>query len=139
DRGGGRLSRGYEAFRDARSKARCKSQSACNRIQTCGDILSKRASRRAVSALMPRLPRMISFRRFNEIPRRRAASAWPTPSGFRNSSSRISPGGMDGPSQLGSLVIILDADLVGMLLLPTERYAKLLVDSNAVPAGLIAF
>jgi hypothetical protein len=76
---------------------------------------------------------MISFRRFNETPRRREASAWPMPSGFRNSSSRISPGGMAGPSQLESLVIILDADFVGMLLLPTERYAILGVDSNAVP------
>jgi hypothetical protein len=26
-----------------------------------------------------------------------------------------------------------------MLLLPTERYAKLVIDSNAVPPGLIAF
>src|SRR5258706_15717 len=123
-----RVTRGgdYDAFRDARSMAWCKS-----RIQNCGEVLSNCASRRAVSALMPRLPRMISFRRFRETPRRRAASAWPTPSGFRNSSSRISPGGIAGPSQLESLVIILDADFVGMSLLPTERYAKLVVDSNA--------
>src|SRR3954468_17481455 len=113
----------YDAFRDARSTARCRSQSACSRIQNCGDVLSNRASRRAVSAVIPRLPRTISFRRFKETPRRCAASVWPMPSGFRNYSRRISPGEMAAPSQLESLVIILDADFEGMLLLTSERYA----------------
>src|SRR3954454_13813766 len=134
DRGEG----GYDAFRDARSTARCRSQSACSRIQNCGEVSSNRASRSAVSAVIARFPRTISVRRFNETLRRRAASACPPPSGFRNSSNKISPGGMAGPSQLESLVIILDADFEGMLLLPSERYAILIVDSNAVPPGLIA-
>src|SRR5690242_2938035 len=59
------------------------------------------------------------------------------PIGFRNSSSNISPGEIAGPSHLGSLVIVFDADFVGMLLLPTERDAILVVDPNAVPPGLV--
>src|SRR5215213_6737328 len=58
--------------------------------------------------------------------------------GFRNSSSSISPGGIAGPSQSGSLVIVFDADFVGMSLLPSERDAILVVDLNAVTTGLIA-
>ena len=58
--------------------------------------------------------------------------------GFRNSSSSISPGGIAGPSQFGSLVIVFDANFVGMSLLPSERDAILVVDPNAVPPCLIA-
>jgi hypothetical protein len=36
-------------------------------------------------------------------------SSWPMPSGFRYSSSRISPGGIAGPSHLGSLTTRLNA------------------------------
>ena len=35
-------------------------------------------------------------------------------SGFRNSSRSISPGGIAGPGQFGSLVIVFDPDFVGM-------------------------
>jgi hypothetical protein len=56
---------------------------------------------------------------------------------LRNSSSRISPGGIAGPSQLGSLVIIFDADFVGMPLLPSERDTVLVIDPNAVAARLV--
>src|SRR5574342_22959 len=59
------------------------------------------------------------------------------PIGFRNSSSNISPGEIAGPSQLGSLVIVFDADFVGMSLLPTERDAILVIDPNTVPSRLI--
>lgn len=59
--------------------------------------------------------------------------------GFRNSSSNISPGGIAGPNQFGSLVIIFDADFVGMSLLPLEGNAILIVDANAMPAHLITF
>ena len=58
--------------------------------------------------------------------------------GFRNSSSSISPGGIAGPSQLGSLVIVLDPDFMGMPFLPSERHAVLVVDPHAVAAPLIA-
>ena len=43
-----------------------------------------------------------------------------------------------GPSQLGSLVIVFDADFVGMSLLPSERDAILVVDPKTVPSCLIA-
>src|SRR5262249_17926994 len=78
------------------------------------------------------------FNRLSEIPSRRAASSWPIPIGLRNSSRSISPGGIDGPSQFGSLVIVFDADFVGMTLLPSERDAILIVDPNAVSARLVA-
>jgi hypothetical protein len=58
---------------------------------------------------------------------------------LRYSSSRISPGGIAGPSQSGSLVIILDADFEGMAVLPSERDPELVVHANAVPLGLLAF
>src|SRR3989442_2665572 len=57
--------------------ASCRSQSACKRIQNCGEVLNSRARRNAVSAVMPRLPSTISFRRLSEMPSRRAASTWP--------------------------------------------------------------
>src|SRR5258708_15601706 len=87
---------------------------------------------------MLRFPRTISFKRLSEMPRRFAASSCPTPSGSRYSSSRISPGGIAGPSQCGSLVIVFDADFVGIAALPSERDAMLLVDAHAAATGLIA-
>ena len=86
---------------------------------------------------MPRLPSTISFRRFSEIPSRRAASTWPIAIGFRNSSSNISPGEIAGPGQFGSLVIVFDANFMGLSLLPSERDAILVVDPNAVRSCLI--
>jgi hypothetical protein len=58
-------------------------------------------------------------------------------SGFRNSSSKISPGGIAGPSQFGSLVIVFDPDFVGMSLLPPKRHAIPVVHSKTVTAGLV--
>src|SRR5258708_40301761 len=87
---------------------------------------------------MLRFPRTISFNRLSEMSRRFAASSCPTPSGLRYSSSRISPGGIAGPSQFGSLVIVFDADFVGMAALPSECNAILLVDADTVAADLIA-
>jgi len=46
---------------------------------------------------------------------------------------------MAGPSQLGSLVIVFDADFVGIALLPPERHTVLIVDSNTVAPRLIPF
>ena len=42
---------------------------------------------------------------------------------------------MAGSGQAGFLVIIFDADLVGMATLPPKRHAILIVDPNAVPPG----
>src|SRR6266850_5028487 len=128
-----------EALRAARAIASCRSQSACKRIQNWGDVFNRRARRNAVSAVMPLLPSTISFRRLSEIPSRRAAATWPIPIGLRNSSSSISPGGIAGPNQRESLVIIFDADFVGMALLPSERDAILIVDPNAVPTSVVPF
>src|SRR6266540_221735 len=108
------------------------------RIHTCGDVFRNRASRSAVSAVMPRFPRMISFSRLREMPRRLAASSCPRPSGFRYSSSRISPGGIAGPNQLGSLVIVFDADFVRMSVLPPKRDPVLFVHPNTMPSRLFA-
>src|SRR5580704_6882561 len=117
----------YDAFRAARRTACCRSQSACRCIHICGDVFRKRDSLSAVSAVMPRLPRTISLSRLSEIPRRRAASTCLIPSGLRYSSSRISPGGITGPSQFGSLVIVFDGNFVGMSVLPPEGDAVLSV------------
>src|SRR5512145_1327928 len=87
---------------------------------------------------MPRLPSTISFRRLREISSCRAASTWPSSSGFRNSSSRISPGGTAGPSQFGSLVIVFDRDFIGMSVLPPECHTILVVHANAEPAFQLA-
>src|SRR5919198_1274124 len=88
---------------------------------------------------MARLPRTISFNRFSEMPSRRAASSCPRPSGFRYSSSRSSPGGIAGPSQFGSLVIVFDADFVRMSVLPSQSDPVLLIDADAVTPRLVAF
>ena len=45
---------------------------------------------------------------------------------------------MAGPSQLASLVIVLDVDFVGMATLPPKRDAVLIVHTNTVPASPIA-
>src|SRR5262245_21283643 len=60
------------------------------------------------------------------------------PIGFKNSSSSISPGGIAGPSQFGSLVIVFDADFMSMSLFPSECDAILVVNPNAVSSRLIA-
>jgi len=59
--------------------------------------------------------------------------------GLRNSSSKISPGGIAGPNQFGSLVIIFDADFVRMSLLPEAGYSILVIDSDAVATRLLPF
>ena len=52
-----------------------KSQFICRFIHTSGDVPSSADSRHAVSAVTPRLPVMISFKRFVVICMRVAASA----------------------------------------------------------------
>ena len=119
----------------ARRTARCRSQSAWSRIQNCGEVFRSRDNRRAVSAVMRRLPRTTSLRRFAETPSRCAASACRSPSGSRNSSSNISPGGIAAPGQSGSLVTVFDSNLAGRAVLPPKRDAILLVDPYAVLLG----
>lgn len=114
---------------------RIRPQSACRRIQNCWDVLSNRDNRNAVSAVTRRFPRTTSLRRCTEIPSRLAASACWRPSGFRNSSSSISPGEMAGPNQPGSLLIVFDCDVIGIAILPTKSHPALIVDPNAVLFG----
>jgi hypothetical protein len=71
------------------------------------------------------------------MPRRRAASTCPTPSGFKYSSRRSSPGGIAGPSQSGFLVIVFDADFVGMSVLPPKGDAVLIIDPDAITTRLV--
>ena len=51
------------SFMRRRTIASFKSTLACMCIQNCGVVLKSRASRSAVSAVTPRLPRTSSFRR----------------------------------------------------------------------------
>jgi len=69
-----------------------RSQSSCNPSQKSADVRKTRASRSAVSGVTERLARIISLRRGKDTPRRTANSDCVMPSGFRNSSSSISPG-----------------------------------------------
>src|SRR5262249_12435621 len=123
------------ALRRARPPiASCPAQSAWSPVHSCGDVFRNRASRSAVSAVMPRLPRMISFSLLSEMPRCLAASSWP--SGFKYSSSRISPGGIVGPSQFGSLLIVFGGGFARKSVLPPKRHPVLLIRANAVAARL---
>jgi hypothetical protein len=45
---------------------------------------------------------------------------------------------MAGPSQLWSLMIVLDADFIRMAALPSKRDAVLVVHADAVPPGLVS-
>jgi hypothetical protein len=93
--------------------------SACNRIQSCGDVFRSRDSRSAVSAVIPRLPTTISFSRLSEMPSRSVALTCPNPRGLKYSSNRIFHGGIAGPSQSDSL----DADF-GYSRSPLWRFSR---------------
>jgi hypothetical protein len=75
-----------------RRMAAFSSKFACMCIQNCGVVLKSCAKRIAVSAVTPRLPRTSSLSRTVDMPSFCAAAAWVISRGFRNSSSRISPG-----------------------------------------------
>ena len=65
---------------------------ASYRVKGCASVPKKRASRNAVSALIPRFPRTISLIRAGVTPSAFANALEDKPIGFINSSSRISPG-----------------------------------------------
>ncbi len=73
-----------------------RSQSCCNPSQKSALIPVTRAKRSAVSGVTARLPRMISFKRGNDTPRRTAKDDCDRPKGLRNSSRSISPGCVGG-------------------------------------------
>ena len=108
---------------------------ASRAVQTSSKICTVRSGRTAV---IPRLPRMISFQRSTRRPNRRAASTCPGRIGLRYSFRRISPGGIAGPSQSCSLVIVFDTDFVGIAVLPPERDARTDRSRGCVPSSVIA-
>jgi len=113
-----------------------RSQSCCRPSQKSAGIPRTRSNRRAVSGVTERRPLTISFNRGYETPNRIANALWDNPSGFRNSSSSISPGCVGGRF-LGSLrrtfrlMVVRDFDFVGMAFLPLETDPKFLIDSDA--------
>ena len=123
-------------------KACHSSQSCCNPSQKSADIPRTCASRSAVSDVTLRLPRIISFKRGKEIPRRTAKADWLIPRGLRNSSSSISPGCVGGllagsrrttgncddlPLCGRRLVVVRDFDLIRISILPVKAHAILLI------------
>ena len=114
---------------------RCRSQSACRRIQNCWDVVSNRDNRNAVSAVTRRSPRTTLLRRFADMPSRLSASACWRPRDFRNSSSSISPGEMARPNRPGPLMTVFDSDIVGIAILPTKSHPVLIADPNSVLFG----
>ena len=107
-----------------------------------GDISNNRASRIAVSAVIPRRPRTTSFRRFRGMSMRRAASTCVRFAGRRNSSSSISPGGVGGRSRSstdrGPSVVVLASDRIGATSLEPECDPIPLVNPQAVAPGPVA-
>src|SRR6266576_45262 len=83
-----RLPFAYDAnFHDVSSlRASSRSKSACSPIQKRGELPKWLARRSAVSAVMPRLPRMISLMRRGGTPSSRASPFWEMPLGFRKCS-----------------------------------------------------
>ncbi len=130
-----------------------RSQSVCRCSQKSALIPSTWASLSAVSAVTPRLPRTISFKRGKDTPSRWAKADCETPIGSRNSLSSISPGWVGGrcvgstrrtsaARPRGALVVVSDFDLRGIAVLPAKADAVLSVDPDAVlaePVALQAF
>lgn len=73
-------------------RASRSSYSSCNPIQNCTEVPNTLARRKAVSAVMPRLPSTISLMRRGGTPMELASLVWLIAIGSRNSSRRISPG-----------------------------------------------
>src|ERR1700737_3339506 len=104
--------------------------------------LSPRARdrRRAVSALIPRLPWTISLIRRAGTSIAFATRYCEIPIGSRNSAKRISPGWVGAKSAIGlSLLVVVDQlDVPGAAGTPREADAPLVVDADAVLAGAAA-
>src|SRR5271167_4589590 len=99
-----------------------------------------RESRRAVSALMPRLPCTISLMRRGGTSITLAIRYCEIPIGSRNSVNRISPGWVGAKSAIGfSLLVIVDElHVPGAAGAPGEADPPLVVDPDAVLAGAAA-
>jgi hypothetical protein len=119
-----------------------KSWFVCKFIQKRAEAPRTFESLRAVSAVMARLPRIISLTRIGLTLRRRASSRWLKPNGARNSSANISPGvTAAAPRGIRSfifLTIIYDLDVMCFPVPPPEAQSPLLNDSDAVLARTIS-
>src|SRR5437867_5208587 len=89
-----RLAFAYDSdFHEVNSlRAASRSNSACRLIQNWAELPKWLASRSAVSAVMRRLPRMISLTRCGCTPSSRSSAFWLRPLGFKNCSNRTLPG-----------------------------------------------
>src|SRR5690606_14915348 len=94
------------------------------------------AGRSAVSGLMPRRLRTISFTRAGVTPMARASALLESPSGCMKSACRISPGWTGGSVSMETSVIVHDLDIRRTLFGPGETQPELLVDADAVYASL---
>src|SRR6187551_485416 len=81
---------------------------------------------------MARSPLMMAEIRLTGTSMSRDSLFCDTPSGLRNSSSRISPGGI-GSKVSGNLspVVVDDLDIFRITVLPVEAYAPLVIDPDA--------
>src|SRR5690606_14016114 len=96
------------------------------------------AGRSAVSGLMPRRPRTISFTRAGVTPMARASALLESPSGCMKSACRISPGWTGGSVSMETSVIVHDLDIRRTLFGPGETQPELIVDADAVLVLAIA-
>ena len=89
---------------------------------------------------MDRCPCTISLIRRGATLMSLANRYWLMPKGFRNSSSRISPGWMGGEFCLRHhelLVVVYDLDIMGVTFLPSEADSPLGINSNTILSGAI--
>jgi len=77
-------------------RAPSRSKSACSPSQNPSEVPKKAASRKAVSAVIPRFASTISLMRLGGTPVARASAFWLMSMGTRNSSRSTSPGWMFG-------------------------------------------
>jgi hypothetical protein len=113
--------------------------------QNCSEVPKYRASRTAISGVIPRFSRTISFTVGAETPKSTDNLYGEMPIGRRNSSRRISPGCTAhpaGPSFLmltilslnihAKSVIIRDLYVVRIAVQPDETNSELVVNTNAM-------
>src|SRR5207253_2386229 len=104
--------------------------------QSSGETPKNLPRRNAVSAVIARLPLTISLMRFGGTSRSRASALMLRPSGFMNSSRRISPGGIGSRClvPMSVSVIVDDFDIRCVGILPPKADAPLIVDADTVLA-----
>src|SRR6266849_3216847 len=101
--------------------------------QKAAEVPRYLANRSAVSAVIERVPWMISLIRGGGTRISLASRYWLIPKGLRNSSNRTSPGGTGGSfAACGLRVVICNLDFIGISVPPAETNPPLIVDADAV-------